>query len=136
MAVDAPCLPVQISNVKRSPLPALFLAVFSLVSVAADGDSPLLGTWIRPDGGYEIHVLAVEPDGAAKVTYNNPDLVKVGEARVGETDGKPTLFVKFDDPPKGYPGSAYQLTLEGEHLVGSYYQAVTKETYDIFFIRE
>ena len=115
-----------------------FLCLAAIISFGAHAwaeDSALPGKWVRPDGGYELHVQEIQPDSTATVTYHNPSPIRIGEARLEEKDGKPTLFVRFDDPAKGYPGSTYNLTLQDGILSGTYFQAPSKQTFDIVFVR-
>jgi hypothetical protein len=114
---------------------ALAAILFFLVpaapwSIGAE-PSPLLGNWVRPDGGYRLTVLEVEADGTVKAEYHNPNPINVAEARAGEEDGRITLFVKLEGV--GYPGSTYSLVLEGDRLVGEYFQAAQEQTFNIFF---
>jgi len=97
---------------------------------------PLLGEWLRPDGGYVLSVNGVGPDGRAAVAYFNPRPIRVARAearREGETVG---LFVEFDDV--GYPGSTYTLGYDAAsgQLKGVYYQAVQRQQFDVDFVRQ
>ena len=51
-------------------------------------------------------------------------------------DGK--LYVMAELQDVNYPGSIYGLEYQvsTDHLVGTYYQAVEKNTYDVEFVRE
>lgn len=112
----------------------LGLASIACLAGCKEKSSPLVGSWVRPDGGYELRVLSVGADGAAQVEYYNPRPIHVAEARAGEENGVPTLYVKLQ--AENYPGSNYNLKLEGERLVGEYFQAVQGQTYEIFFERK
>ncbi len=97
---------------------------------------PLLGEWLRPDGGYVLSVTGVGPDGRAAVAYLNPRPIRVARAearREGELVG---LFVEFDDV--GYPGSTYTLGYDAAsgQLKGIYYQAVERQQFDVYFVRQ
>jgi hypothetical protein len=109
------------------------MAFLGFLSGCQENSSPLIGSWVRPDGGYELRVLAVERDGSARVEYYNPQPVHVAEAKVGEDNGAPTLYVKLQG--ENYPGSNYHLKLEGDRLVGQYFQATSGQTYEIYFQR-
>jgi hypothetical protein len=97
---------------------------------------PLLGEWVRPDGGYVLAVKDIADDGKATVGYFNPRPIKVGraEARI-EDDGALGLFVELRD--RNYPGSTYTLGYdsEGDQLVGVYFQAMQRASYDVVFVR-
>ena len=112
----------------------LFVAAWIACLVGCmEKPSPLVGSWVRPDGGYELRVLSVGAGGEARVEYYNPKAIHVAEAHADEENGVPTLYVKLQ--AENYPGSNYLLKLEGERLVGKYFQAVEGQTYEIFFER-
>lgn len=96
---------------------------------------PLLGEWVRPDGGYVLVVNAVANDGTATVRYLNPRPINVGRAKARDEDGGVGLFVELDD--RNYPGSTYTLGYDplGDQLVGVYFQAVQRASYDVVFVR-
>ena len=98
--------------------------------------APLLGRWVRPDGGYVLEIKSVKEDGAAEAAYFNPSPIRVARARASEDKGALQLFVELRDA--GYPGCTYKLTCRnGERrLVGSYFQAAMQESYEIFFVPE
>jgi len=96
----------------------------------------LIGSWLRPDGGYVIEIRKVHPDGKADAVYLNPRPINVAKANVSEIDGMLGLFIKLQD--EGYPGCTYALRYDPEHdaMVGIYYQAVMKQSYDVIFRRK
>ncbi|TSA34027.1 MAG: hypothetical protein D4R65_06935 [Verrucomicrobiaceae bacterium] len=116
-------------------LPALLLAICSVASADSGTLNDLVGTWIRPDGGYKLVVKSIGTDGKAEVQYFNPNPIHVAEANATLKDGTVALFVKFEDV--NYTGSTYNLTLGADknRLEGKYFQATQKQTYDIFFER-
>ena len=95
-----------------------------------------IGRWVRPDGGYVIHVREVRPDGSVDAAYFNPKEIHVSEAKVSVWKGFNQLFIKLED--KGYPGSTYTLYYyaEKDQLAGFYYQAAVKETFEVLFRRK
>lgn len=97
---------------------------------------PLLDDWVRPDGGYVLSVTAIAEDGTATVGYFNPRPINVGSAEARLKDGVPGLFVELRD--RNYPGSTYTLAYdaEGDQLVGIYFQAVQRASYDVVFLRK
>jgi hypothetical protein len=97
---------------------------------------PILGEWVRPDGGYVLAIQAVAEDGSVTVGYFNPQPINVGTARASVEDGTLGLFVKLDDT--NYPGSTYTLEYDPreDQLVGIYFQAVQRASYDIVFVRK
>lgn len=115
---------------------SFFLALCTSASAASGTLEDLVGTWVRPDGGYKLVVKSIGADGKADVQYFNPNPIRVAEANAALKDGDATLFVKFDDV--NYTGSTYNLALSSDksRLVGKYYQAIQRQTYDIFFDRQ
>jgi hypothetical protein len=95
-----------------------------------------VGQWVRPDGGYVIHVREIKPDGSVDVGYFNPKSINVSESKVSVWKGFNRLFLKLDD--KGYPGSTYTLYYyaEKDQLVGFYHQAEINETFEVLFVRK
>jgi hypothetical protein len=117
---------------------------FLLISPAIGGETlpdpaiqeKFIGRWVRPDGGYVIHVREVKPDGSVDANYFNPNEIHVSEANVSVRKGFDKLFIKLDD--KGYPGSTYTLYYyaEKDQLAGFYHQAAVNETFEVLFIRK
>lgn len=98
--------------------------------------APLVGNWVRPDGGYVLSVSGVGADGAATASYFNPQPIRVARAEARREDGRVGLFVLFDHP--SYPGSTYTLAYDPatDTLKGIYYQAVQQARYDVKFVRQ
>jgi hypothetical protein len=96
----------------------------------------IVGEWVRPDGGYVVRVLNVLPDGTVDAGYFNPGRINVAEARVSLWKGLVKLVIKLQD--QGYPGSTYTLyyNTEKDALVGFYYQAIMRQTFEVVFIRK
>lgn len=96
----------------------------------------LIGSWVRPDGGYVIEISKIHPDGKADAVYLNPRPINVARASVSEIKGELGLFIKLDD--QGYPGCTYALKYNPEYdaMVGVYYQAAMKQSYDVIFQRK
>lgn len=97
---------------------------------------PLLDEWVRPDGGYVLSVTRIAEDGTATVGYFNPRPINVGRAEARLEGDIPGLFVEMQD--QNYPGSTYTLTYDaaGDQLVGVYFQAVERASYDVVFVRK
>ena len=110
------------------------------VRETASGEQPdfrvILGEWVRPDGGYVVHVRDVNPDGSVDAGYFNPNKIHIAEARVSLSKGLIKLFIKLQD--KGYPGSTYTLYYyaEKDALAGFYYQAAMQQTFEVVFLRK
>jgi len=95
----------------------------------------LKGKWLRPDGGYVLEIRSVAPDGKIEAGYFNPNSIHVGKAEASQEGGNVKVFIELRDV--NYPGSTYRLSYDpdNDRLAGTYYQAVARETYDVFFVR-
>lgn len=98
--------------------------------------SPLVGDWIRPDGGYVIRVTRVDADGRVDAGYFNPRPISVARAVALFERGKVGLFMELRDA--GYPGSTYTLSYnaKADALAGAYYQAAMGQSFEVAFIRK
>ena len=96
----------------------------------------LEGKWLRPDGGYVLELRDVKSEGKLKAMYFNPRPINVGKAEWRSMDDRIQVFVELQDV--NYPGSTYMLVYDPEHdrLIGYYYQAVTKGTFEVIFVRK
>jgi hypothetical protein len=111
-------------------LPLLVLGTLASRSFAQSSDlTILLGTWVRPDGGYTI------PSGKLQASYANPTPLPFSNAEVSR-DGT-TIKLFFELRAAGYNGSTYTLTYEAarDQLVGVYFQAVQRKEFEVFFQR-
>ena len=70
----------------------------------------LTGRWQRPDGGYIIEVLNVEPGGRMNAAYFNPQPINVAKAEASQAGGTLSVFIELRDV--NYPGSTYNLTYD------------------------
>ncbi len=104
-------------------------------SDAVPGFEALKGTWIRPDGGYTIAIKDVGPNGEIDAMYRNPASLPFAKARAVR-EGT-TLRLSFELQAGGYAGSTYELTFDpaSDTLKGTYYQAVVKQKFDVYFER-
>jgi len=95
----------------------------------------LVGRWTRTDGGYVLDVRSVSPQGAVDAAYLNPRPIRVSRAEAFREGEALTLFVELRDV--NYPGSTYRLVYDPAHdaLVGTYFQALQKQTFDVTFAR-
>lgn len=125
---------------RRGLLVTLFvfiIAVFYFLFYMNASDTPkyLEGIWNRSDGVYKIEIKEVLDDGKLDAAYFNPNPINVGEASWREQDGKMLIYVELRDD--NYPGSIYRLTYDEKtkSLYGTYYQAIAKETYEVYFNR-
>lgn len=99
------------------------------------GFEVLKGRWLRPDGGYIIQIKSVDGSGRLDAAYYNPRPINVSKAQATRESGKIKVLVELRDT--GYPGSTYTLTYHPSEdvLVGVYYQAVMKQSFDVYFTR-
>jgi hypothetical protein len=96
----------------------------------------LIGRWVRPDGGYVLVIRNVQDNGTLDAGYYNPRSINVSRAEWRRENDSFTVFVELRD--RNYPGSNYTLHYfpEEDILVGTYFQAVHKQTFEIMFIRQ
>ena len=95
----------------------------------------LKGTWVRPDGGYRIVIKSVSPEGKLDAMYFNPNQLPFAKA---EASRGVSLRAHFELRAGGYDGSTYDLTYDpvSDRLRGTYYQAVAKQKFDVYFTRK
>ena len=96
----------------------------------------LIGRWVRPDGGYVLEIRSAQADGRLDAAYLNPRSIKVSRAEWRREEGRLLVFVELRDV--NYPGSTYNLRYvpDKDRLVGAYYQAVQKQTFDVEFVKQ
>jgi len=94
--------------------------------------SQLTGKWLRYDGVYTLEITSVNKDGTLSAKYFNPDPIEVGPAKWSIKDKKLQVFVELEG---AYQKSNYNLVYDDNKkiLVGTFYQAVAKETYEVYF---
>jgi len=107
----------------------------------ASADKPrdvdaLLGAWQRTDGNYIILVSGIGAFGQLEAMYINPRQLPFSKA-VATRDGD-MLRATFELRAGGYDGSVYELAYDRtkDRLVGSFYQAVAKQRFDVVFERK
>ncbi len=96
----------------------------------------LKGTWVRPDGGYTIAIKSIGPNGQLEAMYFNPNRLPFAIAKASQEGG--ALRAHFELQAGGYAGSTYDLTYDpaSDRLRGTYYQAVAKQKFEIYFMRK
>ena len=96
----------------------------------------LTGAWVRPDGGYVIVIKSVAANGQLEASYFNPKPLPFAKAQATR-DGT-TIRIGFELRAGGYDGSTYDLTYDpvSDRLKGTYYQAVAKQKFDVYFVRK
>jgi len=105
--------------------------------VAAEKSSfdALKGTWLRPDGGYIIAIRSVGANWQIDAMYFNPNQLPFSKAQATLDGAK--LRVALELRAGGYDGSTYDLVYDPatNRLTGTYYQAVAKQNFEVFFVR-
>jgi len=99
----------------------------------AQASDILHGKWQRTDGPYTIEIVEVMDEGKMTAAYFNPNPIHVGRSGWRAKDNVLEIFVELQD--KNYPGSLYELSYDEDknQLIGIYYQAVTKQNYEVVF---
>jgi len=94
----------------------------------------LVGLWRRTDGDYFFKITESSRD-SLKAAYYNPNPINVETAKSSLENAELRVFIKLND--QGYPGCIYKLIYDRDQdiLVGTYYQATLKQTYEIKFQR-
>ena len=95
----------------------------------------LPGRWVRADGGYVITIRSTDAAGKLDASYANPAALPFAAAQASRDGGRLTVF--FELRAGGYNGSTYALTYDPSKdiLKGVYYQAVARQSYDVYFAR-
>jgi hypothetical protein len=116
----------------KSPNKSASTTAPQLTNVKPD---PLVGSWIRPDGGYQLEIRAAQKDGTLDVSYLNPQPINVSRAEWRQEGTSLKVLVVLNDV--NYPGSTYTLDYlsDQDRLVGNYFQAVYQENYYVEFVR-
>lgn len=98
--------------------------------------SRLKGAWKRPDGSYIIVIRNVGPAGELTAMYFNPNPLPFASAHASQVGG--ALRATFELQAGGYNGSTYRLSYDpaSDRLVGTYYQAVAKQNFEVYFVRQ
>ena len=108
----------------------------SLPAAAASADVNILkGAWVRPDGGYTILIKNVGANGLIEAMYFNPNPLPFAKAEASREGARLRAF--FELRAGGYDGSTYELSYDptSDRLTGTYYQAVMKQKFEVFFVR-
>ena len=96
-------------------------------------EDSLAGVWLRSDGTYRIEITEVKDDGTLIAKYFNPNPINVGKSGWRIQNDELQLFVELSD--ENYPECLYKLSFDDASgtLIGTYYQAVAKQTYEVSF---
>jgi hypothetical protein len=134
LAVASVAIAMGFFPAQADPLPGAPAAPSTSESQVAFARLP--GRWVRPDGGYVISIKSVDAGGKLDASYANPNPLPFYTA-IATGDGG-TLKLFFELRAGGYDGSTYTLNYDvaGDQLKGTYYQAVAKQTFEVFFVRK
>jgi len=119
-------------------LPVLMSAFLSFTVANAETGidaQGIIGRWVRPDGGYVLEIKEIGKDGILKAAYFNPRPINVARAELRRDNDIIRILVELRDV--NYPGSTYYLQYEQstDRLIGTYFQAVEKATFQIEFVK-
>lgn len=116
-------------------IPAIWFLFLNKESEHDIATKALTGKWLRADGPYTIEISSIEKDGVLEVAYFNPNPISGTKANWRMQDDKLRVFVVLNDV--NYQGSTYELTYNerSENLVGIFYQAKVKQTFDVYFTK-
>jgi hypothetical protein len=135
----------QINHIRRVVYPIgklyaiLLLPLVILVASCNSGEknieNKLTGKWLRTDGPYTIEINEVKAEGNLSAGYFNPNPINVGRAGWRIKNEELQIYMELRD--ENYPGSIYKLTYnkEADILSGTYYQAVSRQTFEVRFKR-
>lgn len=117
-------------------IPAIWFFFLNKETDLDKANKTLTGSWVRSDGIYTIQIKDVSEDGKLVSAYLNPNPIHVGKSEWQINDGFLQVYVELQD--ENYPGSNYQLTFDKEKkiLYGTYYQAVDRATYEVYFTKK
>lgn len=111
----------------------VFLNKDSDMEIASD---TLKGNWYRTDGSYTLEFSLIKEEGRMVARYFNPSPINVGRSEWRMNDEILEVYVELDD--RNYPGSTYSLTYDkkSKELSGTYFQAVSRETFPVKFLKK
>ena len=129
-------LALALTTVGSAPAQAPAQKGASASDAVTTGFDVLKGAWVRPDGGYTIMIKAIGTNGELEAMYFNPNSLPFAKAQASREGA--TLRISFELRAGGYNGSTYELTYDpaSDRLKGTYYQAVAKQKYEIYFLRK
>jgi hypothetical protein len=111
----------------------LLVIYFSFLNNSNQAQQQLEGMWLRSDGTYKIEIKKVQDEGKLVAAYFNPNPINIGRSGWRIQNEELQIYVELQD--ENYQGSMYQLTFDDQtgKLVGTYYQAVSGQTYEVNF---
>ena len=105
------------------------------VTITEVNPEAVTGRWQRTDGAYVIEISYAHNNGILDAAYFNPRPINVSLAEWSMVANRLHIYVELGDV--NYPGSYYKLDYfpEQDQMLGIYFQAVYKQTYDVQFVR-
>ena len=117
-------------------LPAIWFLFLNKESDVELASASLTGKWLRTDGPYTVDISSVKEGGELEVAYFNPNPIAGAKGSWRLQNGELSVFIILNDA--AYEGSTYELTYNerSKNLVGLFYQAKAKHTYDVYFTKK
>lgn len=113
-------------------IPIMWFFFFNIGGETEQVGNQIIGKWLRYDGVYTIEIKSVNKNGTLEAAYFNPNPIEVGTAKWFMKDKKLNVFIELEGP---YQKSQYKLVYSEKEntLAGTFYQAIAKETYNVYF---
>ena len=117
-------------------IPAIWFLFLNKGSDREVASKTLSGKWLRADGTYTIEIKEVHDENKLVAFYFNPNPINVAKAMWSMEDDVLQVYVEMND--ENYEGSYYKLTYnkQSEQLVGIYFQAFSKQSYQVSFNKQ
>ena len=117
-------------------IPAIWFLFLNKNSDFDKASEKLTGKWLRADGPYTVEITSVKKEGVLEIAYFNPKPIPDGQGSWRISDDELKVFIILNDV--NYQGSTYELTYNerSENLVGIFYQAKVKQTFDVYFVKK
>jgi hypothetical protein len=95
----------------------------------------LKGIWQRTDAAGELTISEIQDNGFLNATYYNPKGITIEKAVWLNSSDVLRIYILFREDK--YPGSSFSLNymIEKDMLLGTYFDALTNESYTVSFKR-
>ena len=117
-------------------IPAIWFLFLNKNTDFDKASEKLTAKWLRADGPYTIEITSVKKEGVLEIAYFNPNPIPDGQGSWRTSDDELKIFIVLNDV--NYQGSTYELTYNerSKNLVGIFYQAKVKQTFDVYFVKK